>query len=232
MLAEAAGEGRPCSRSGEKIRARVRMVAPRSVGWAPSRHTGSRGVLARRASGPYISPMDQAVSPQAIEAATGTSWEEWLSRLESVDARSMSHKEIVEVAAGFGAPPWWRQMITVSYEHHIGRRVPGQRSDGSFSISASKTLPVSMDGALARWVAAVGSPTEILGVAVERGPEMSETVKWRYWRCTLADGSRVVVNISRKAPEKSVVSVQHEGLESEDLGEHWRSHWRAELQRL
>jgi hypothetical protein len=38
--------------------------------------------------------------------------------------------------------------------------------------------------------------------------------KWRYWRCGLDDGSRIVVTIGDKPPAKSVLSVQHERLDS------------------
>jgi hypothetical protein len=152
--------------------------------------------------------------------------------LDSLGAEQKSHQEIVALAADYGAPSWWRQMITVANEQHIGRRVPGQRGDGSFSVSASRTLSGSLDDSLARWVEVVGSPDELSGVVIESGPDTTTTQKWRYWRCTLADGSRVAVNISLKTPDKSVVSVQHEQLESEDLGEHWRSYWKAILREL
>ena len=45
-------------------------------------------------------------------------------------------------------------------------------------------------------------------------------------------GARVPANISLTAPVKSVLSVQHDLLESDDLREHWRSHWKAVLRRL
>ena len=176
--------------------------------------------------------MAQALSPAAIASGTGRTWDAWLTYLESVGADQLDHQGIVALAAAHGAPSWWRQMIAVTYEQHIGRRVPGQRGDGSFSVSASRTLPGPLDGALARWVEVVGHPDELSGVAIETRPETTRTEKWRYWRCTLADGSRVAVNISMKAPDKPVVSVQHDQLESDDLGEHWRAHWKAILRDL
>jgi hypothetical protein len=176
--------------------------------------------------------MALALRPEAIESGTGQSWESWLSYLDTAGAAQKSHQEIVELASANGAPSWWRQMIAVTYEQHIGRRVPGQRGDGSFSISASRTLPGSIDEALARWEAVVGTPDEIMGVAIASGPAVSTTAKWRYWRCTLADGSRVVVNISLKSPGKSVVSAQHEQLESKELGEDWRTYWKSVLRQL
>jgi len=123
-------------------------------------------------------------------------------------------------------------MIAVAYEQHIGRRVPGQSGDGSYSVSASRTVSGSLDDALARWIEVVGVPSEISGVAVESTPETSATEKWRYWRCSLVDGSRISVNISLKSPDKSIVSVQHDRLEFDDLREHWRTYWKAVLRQL
>ena len=176
--------------------------------------------------------MAAALSPKAIEAETGRSWDEWVAYFDSKGASELSHQEIVDLASALGAPPWWRQMVTVAYEQHIGRRVPGQRGDGTFAISASKTITASLDGALERWVEHVGTPADVSGIRLERGPDISSTKKWRYWRCGLSDGSRVTVNISAKSETKSVVSVQHEGLESEEAGEHWRSFWKATLSSL
>ena len=174
----------------------------------------------------------QALRPEAIESATGQTWEAWRSYLDGAGAAHKTHQEIVALAAAHGAASWWRQMIAVTYEQHLGRRVPGQSGDGSFAISASRTVPASLDDALARWTAVVDSPDQLSGVAIEVGPTTSSTEKWRYWRCTLADGSRVAVNISAKAVDKSTISVQHELLESEDLGEHWRSYWKSILREV
>jgi len=176
--------------------------------------------------------LDPAISPEAIEAATGHTWKEWLSSFEAADAEQKSHQEIMALAEAYGAEPWWRQLVAIGYEQHIGRRVRGQRADGSFALSASKTLSGSLDDSLARWVDVVGSSRELSGVTLESGPETSSTKTWRCWRCTLADGSRVSVNISLKAPTKSVIAVQHERLESEDLGELWRAYWKSVVKQL
>jgi len=174
----------------------------------------------------------QGLSAEAIESGTGRSWEAWLAYFESVGASTMDHQGIVAAATEFGAPPWWGQMVTVAYERHIGRRLPGQRSDGSFAVSATRTLQGSLDDVFSRWRALVGSPTELSGVAITNGPDTSATEKWRYWRCTLTDGSRVIAMVSLKAPGKALLSIQHEQLVTEELGEHWRGFWKEMLGRL
>ena len=101
-------------------------------------------------------------------------------------------------------------MVTVTYEQHIGRRVPGQDGGGEFSVSTSKTRAGTMDETIKRWIEVVSEREEFSGVAISRGPEVSRTDKWRYWRCGLADGSRVVVDVTDMTPAKSVISVPHE----------------------
>ena len=61
-----------------------------------------------------------------------------------------------------------------------------------------------------RWIEVVSEREEFSGVAISRGPEVSRTDKWRYWRCGLADGSRVVVDVTDMTPAKSVISVPYE----------------------
>jgi hypothetical protein len=182
--------------------------------------------------GTYDSDVARTISPAAIESGTGRSWDDWLKFFTSVGAEHLTHQEIVAKAMDAGAPPWWCQMVSVAYEQHIGRRLPGQDGDGAFAVSASKTRDGTIDEALARWIEVIDDRDEFSGIAISRGPDTSSTEKWRYWRCGLADGSRVVVNISAKSPSKSVVSVQHEKLESDELVAHWRDYWKATLSQL
>ena len=176
--------------------------------------------------------MARTISPEAIEGGTGRSWDEWLAFFTSIGAEQLTHQEIVARASELGAPPWWRQMVTVAYEQHIGRRVPGQDCDGEFNLSASRTRPGTLDSSMARWVEVVEGRDEFSGVPVTRGPDLTSSEKWRYWRCGLADGSRVVVYVSARGPGKTVVNVQHEKLESDDVVGHWREFWKGLLQEL
>jgi len=171
--------------------------------------------------------MVQAISHEAIANATGKSWDEWLAFYEQMGAESVSHKEIAKrtVEEG-GVSGWWAQTLTVAYEQHIGRRVPGQDCDGEYSVSVSKTLAGDMDAALQWWLNAVEGLEAFSSIAITSGPAVNKTDNWRYWRADLADGSRVNVNIYEKAARKSSLGIQHEKLESADQIEHWRAYWK------
>jgi len=95
--------------------------------------------------------MAKGVNIATIEKNTGKTWDEWLEFLEGIDAKNLTHKEIAQRIHDAGTPGWWTQAVTVAYEQHIGRRAPGQDNDGTFTITASKTLDGTMDEALATW---------------------------------------------------------------------------------
>jgi hypothetical protein len=173
------------------------------------------------------------INTAAIEKGTGRSWQEWLAFLKSIDAEKLSHKEIAERVAATGhASGWWSQSIAVAFEQSIGRRVPGQGSDGTFQASATRTLPGTMDEALVAWAALVGDRKEFDGVAVTRGPETSRSQNFCYWRCGLADGSRVSMSFYEKAPGRAAIGLGHEKLESASEVERWREFWKGLLKQL
>ncbi len=169
-----------------------------------------------------------AISEQAVIKGTGHSWSYWLEWLNSIDASALTHKDIAAaLLSAHSLSHWWAQMLTVQFEQVIGRRVAGQDCSGSFSVSVSKTLPGSLDDALAHWLALASHCSEFSDIAISRDATVSQTEKWRYWRCGLADGSRINVNICQKNADKTTLSIQHEKLESAEQVAHWRAYWKA-----
>jgi len=179
----------------------------------------------------------RGTSTRGIAEATGIPWETWVRQLDEAGARSKPHAEIARHVAGRldGAVDnheWWAQSVTVAYEQHVGARRPGQAGDGSFNVSASRSLPGTPDDALGRWCASMAGATAAAGVPFAAEPTVSSTQKWRYWRVRLADGSRVSVNIGRKDGDRASVSVAHAGLASAGDVEPWRVFWKERLAAL
>lgn len=170
---------------------------------------------------------------KALETGSGIGWDEWVRFLEP--HRTLPHAEMAEVvlakileAGRSSSPQWWAQGVTVAFEQHIGRRLPGQRADGTFSISVSRTIPGDVDQALDHWVALVGTRTEFDGVPIAGEPRISRTDTWRYWRCELSDGSSVAVNIRAKpSGASSTLSINHDKLTEPDAVERVRAYWKA-----
>jgi hypothetical protein len=185
----------------------------------------------------------RATSTDGIARATGIAWDDWLARLDAQGAAQKPHAEIaalaharLEAEAGNTSsatnPGWWAQGVTVAYEQHIGRRVPGQTADGRYSAAVSRTIPGTMDDALAGLVARFDGRAELDGVPLESAPTTSATEKWRYFRIALADGSRVDTTINDQAGGKARIGVQHAKISDPDDIARWKAVWRAELAAL
>ena len=175
----------------------------------------------------------QGVGP--YEKITQRPWPEWVARIDSMGGRELAHPEIVPLVQGEIAHlemknhGWWAQGITIAYEQHIGRRIPGQQGDGTFASSASKTVSGSMDEALAAWIELVDACSSFNNLEVSEEPTTSATAKWRYWRCGLEDDSRVNVTVNESAPGKSRVAVQHARLLSPEAAAEWKAFWKELL---
>lgn len=170
----------------------------------------------------------------AIEKTTGKTWEEWVKYLEGIGAKDLPHKDIAnhvrnKLKTTQENAGWWAQSITVAYEQHIGRRKPGQRNDGTYEVSATKTRPGNMDDAIKVWLFLVHGKKEFSGVAITKAPTISQTDKRRHWSCGLADGSRVHADVSEKSPGKVLLAITHEKLDSQKATEKWRGYWKSLL---
>lgn len=84
------------------------------------------------------------ISNEAVQSATGRTWEEWFALLDEIGAAKLSHKEIARRLDGYLPPgdEWWAQTVTVGYEYARGRRVKGQTADAGFQIGVQKTVPM------------------------------------------------------------------------------------------
>ena len=174
--------------------------------------------------------MTKPAETENFATAAGRSWKQWLDFLGEHDAERMSHAEIARLIIATGdASGWWAQGITVAYEQHIGRRTPGQRSDGTFEVAISRALPGSIDEVMARWERHVSTLPAHDGVSPEGAPERSDTPKWRYWRCTLSDGSKVSATVSARSETTAGLTVTHSKLAEEADKERWRTYWKAVL---
>lgn len=93
------------------------------------------------------------MSDEAIRRGSGKTWDEWYTILDAWGAATKPHDEIARyVHAEQGVDGWWAQSVTVGYERMIGRRTVGERADGSFDASTSKTVPVGIADLFVAWV--------------------------------------------------------------------------------
>lgn len=184
---------------------------------------------------------------ESIEQATGMPWPEWLEFFESVGAKDLTHPEIAHkayeriVASGMfddqaanhegrqNSSGWWSQNVTVAYEQHIGRRKPGQRADGTYEVSVTKSVGSDMADAMAWWMDMVAGQSEFNGVKLDGEPRTSVTPAAHNWRADLADGSKLLVSASERSSGKAMIAVTVQKLESSKAAESWRTYWKQFL---
>jgi hypothetical protein len=185
------------------------------------------------------------VDDAKVHAKTGRSLGAWFAVLDGRGARDLPHKDIARLLQGdYGVPGWWSQSVTVEYEKHIGRRETGQSQSGEYEGTATRSLPGTMDEVLDGWVARLPAEPGAAfdGVAFAGEPSVSKTEKWRYWRVSLTDGSRVTVTISEKPGGAakaggpavahslaSIIAVTSSKLPTREDGARWKAFWRAYL---
>jgi hypothetical protein len=85
-----------------------------------------------------------------VERATNRSWDAWLQFMDAIDARNLDHQQIAlkvyeELDGTIEPLGWWTQAVTVAYEQYIGRRIPGQRPDGTFQTTVSRSTTLGME---------------------------------------------------------------------------------------
>src|SRR5687767_6281401 len=146
------------------------------------------------------------MSDAVIKQKTGCNWVRWVTALDYHGAEKMSHGEIARlVSEKYKIPGWWAQSVTVGYERIKGLRARGQRRDGTYEASKSRTFNIPVTELFEawkdpkirrRWLDAPG-----LKVRTATAPK-SMRLGW-------SDGTIVAVGFSPKGPKKSSVAVQH-----------------------
>lgn len=177
--------------------------------------------------------MSKSSNISAIERTTNLAWADWVEYLDSHEASNLPHRDIAGLAEDrmgrqVQNSGWWAQGVAVAYEQHIGRRLPGQASDGSFQFAVSRTIDANLDAALEHWVQVMQSQTDFNGRHATSAARISGSDKWRYWRIDLDDGTTISVDIGRKA-DKSSLAVNHRKIHDPDQVPTWKDYWRSLL---
>jgi uncharacterized protein YndB with AHSA1/START domain len=168
-------------------------------------------------------------SDAVIQEKTGCTWERWVKALDRVQAYTWSHTEIATyVHQKYKVPGWWTQTVTVGYERIKGLRAVGQRRDGSFEASKSRTFAVPLvrlyrafhdSRTRARWLPGV----DLTVRTATRGKSM---------RFTWPDRTSVEVGFTSKGPAKSQVAVQHGKLPDRAAQARVKEYWAERLDAL
>lgn len=169
-------------------------------------------------------------SDDAIRTATGKGWEEWRQVLDEWDAPQKSHTEIAAYLANeLGIDGWWAQGVTVGYERLIGRRAVGQRNDGSYSSSVSKSIDAEIERVHAALVDEAAR-TVWLGDGVVQFRTASPPKSARF--DDVEHGVIIAFFLTGKGAAKCAVQIEATKLPSAAAGDAWKAAWKPRLQAL
>ena len=172
-----------------------------------------------------------------VERATRRTWDEWLRFLDGIGAEALDHRTIAakvcaELDGTIDQPGWWAQAVTVAYEQHIGRRLPGQRSDGTFQLSVSRSTTFGVAELMDRWVAFAAGDAAVQQLVVAGGARVSSTERRATWRTKAQDGSSVIVTGEPKKDGTASLVATQAGLRTAGLNEAARETWASVVARF
>ena len=190
--------------------------------------TGESYTAARAQLLPETVPgYEPRIADEKVREKTGRGWRDWFEALDEWGAVEREHPEIAAwLGTEHGVPGWWAQGITVEYEKARGLRPIGGGRDGSYNVSASRTVAVPVERLFEAW----SDPSlreRWLGGADLR--ERTSTAP-RTARYDWEDGStRVIVGFEAKGGAKSTVALSHERLPDPDEAARLKVFWRERL---
>jgi hypothetical protein len=173
---------------------------------------------------------------QPIERATNRSWDEWLKFMDKIDARNLTHHQIAsklieELDGKIDNLGWWAQAIAVAYEQYIGRRVPGQRPDGTFQTSVSKATKLDMQDLIDKWTEFAAKDTDVQAL-ISGDVRVSGTENRITWRTKGKDGSSIVVISEPKNGGTASIVIQLIGLQTQELNVEAKEKWISIVSRF
>jgi hypothetical protein len=173
---------------------------------------------------------------KAVERATNRTWDEWLRYMDGIGAKNLNHHEIAtevlkELDGKIDNIGWWAQSVTVAYEQYIERRIPGQRPDGTFQTSVSKSTKLGMEALMDKWVNFAAGDEDVLAL-IAGDVRVSGTDKRITWRTKGHDGSSIRITSEPKKDGTASIIVNHMELETEELNNQAKSNWSSIVQRF
>lgn len=169
------------------------------------------------------------MSDEAVEAKTGKAWKDWFAILDRAGAKKMTHQEIANyLHTEHSVPPWWTQMVAVTYEQQRGLRDKHQRPDG-YQISVSRTI----NAPLSKLFKAVSEEKRRLAWLDEKGLVVRKTTVNKTMRVTWPDGKQnLEFNFYLKGDDKSQIVAQHSKIPDARTAAKMKTYWSKALDRL
>ena len=170
----------------------------------------------------------ELVGSEKVARATGRTREAWHELLDAAGATGWTHREIAAwLVTGHGVDGWWAQGLTVGYEQARGMRVPGQRPDGTFEATASKTIAQGADEVFTQVV-----DDDVRASWLGAGWHVASATAPKRARLEDDGGARVLVEVTSVSAAKVRVAAQHVKLAGPEEVAEKKAFWKDALNRL
>ena len=169
------------------------------------------------------------MSDDKISAKTGHTWQEWLRVLDADGAAAMRHRDIATlVHEKHEVGDWWAQTVTVGYERMKGLRERGQRLNGLYETTKSKTFNVPVNVLFDAWADEAVRRRWLDGSkAVVRTATRPKSMRLQW-----PDGTIVALWFTARGPGKSVVALAHTKLPDRAAADQSKKHRAGRLKAL
>jgi len=170
--------------------------------------------------------MIKSVNITSIEKKFGKSWDYWMKYMSSINAGTLNHAEIAKLVDKKIHDSWWAQNITVAYEQQSGRRKPGQREDGTFEASISKTSTYEPEVLIKKWTK-YAEKNKKFNNRLATEPKISNTTKRHLWKVNLKNSNKAFVATEKMKNGKSQISVMEQRIKTEKELEIAKKFWTS-----
>ena len=169
------------------------------------------------------------MSDDVVKAKTGCTWERWVYALDRQGAATMPHRDIAAIVSEkYKVGDWWTQMVTVGYERIKGIRARGQRRDGTYEASKSRTFDVPVTTLFDAWADADTRKRWLDGASVK----VRTATAPKSMRLGWSDGSIIAVSFMARGKDRSSVALAHTKLPDRAAADRLKKYWGERLDAL
>lgn len=192
-------------------------------------YTAARAqLISRTTAAPDLAKL-AGKSDAIVKERTGRDWKSWVRILDRHGAATMTHGDVVRIVNGkYGVDGWWAQTVTVGYERIRGKRATGQRLDGSYEASKSRTYGVPVATLFDAWADA-GTRRRWLDAP---DAKVRTATAPKSMRLGWSDGTIVAVWFEPRGAAKSVVALAHTKLPDRETAGRMKQYWSDRLDAL
>ncbi|TVX96910.1 SRPBCC family protein [Cohnella terricola] len=195
--------------------------------------------------------MAGSIFKQELKQATGSSWEEWIGKLDRNVDKLWSHEQIKRhIVEEYEVTDDWGEWIAVMYEQLMGRNPVGMTKDAGVQIGVRRTIDVPKEMAwdfltspqgLSLWIGEAPnfrlqagheyeSKEGIFGKITVAVPYHKLRMTWQ--RPEWDAPSRLQLYVTSTNAGRTTVAIHQEMLEDVYMREVMRRHWEEMLKRF